>query len=110
MKSITINYEGKQFKVEFTREAVKSFENMGYSLGDLSQKVYTVRTPLLFCGLKTNHPTITLKKAEDIYNSLNHRDTFMEKLVEMIVDTYTDLTGENAEGNAAWEANWSDEQ
>lgn len=110
MKTITINYEGKKYTLEYTREAIKQFESMGYSINDLGQKVYTIRIPLIYCGLKANHAAITMKKAEDIYNSLNRRDKFMEMLVDMIVDTYTVLTGENAEGNSDWEANWSDEK
>ena len=110
MKTIAINYEGKQYKLEYTREAVKQFENMGYSLNDLSQRVYTVRIPLVFCGLKANHPTMSVKKAEEIYNSLNNREKFMEALIDMIAETYTELTGDNEQGNATWEANWSDEK
>lgn len=110
MKSLVITFGDKKYKAEFTREAVKNFEGMGFTTDDLRNKYATAIVPFFYCALKSNHPTISMKKAQEIYDSLNNRVEFISKLMEMYAETYQSLTDENESGNATWEANWSDEQ
>ena len=99
---ITIEFEGQDYILEYSRKSVRSMEGMGFELDKLSTHPMT-QVPLLFHGgLMMHHRSLKRKEADEIYEQLENRDELLQTLVEMYGETISSLTDTKNEGNATW--------
>lgn len=110
MKKVTITADGNKYTLAFNRKTAAMYGDMGYEVSDLKgSKAFAASLAFVWCAFKANHPSIKKDKVEAIWDSisLKSKNDVMNALIEMYVDTYINLIGDqNAvdnddEGNSA---------
>ena len=105
MSKISLTYDKKEYVLEYSRQSVKTMENQGFVLEELTAKPANM-IPLLFAGaFIKNHSGkdgVKRKVIDEIFDEIPDKTALMEALMEMYADTLSTLTDSNSEGNATW--------
>ena len=107
-KTITLQYKGAEYVLEFTRKTVEQLEEAGFKIRDVGSKPITI-LPTLFKGAFLAHCSYLKDDVvEEIYKQIPNKKDFMEKLIEMYSDPIETLFDEPepSEKNASWAVNW----
>lgn len=107
-KTITFNFEGKEYTLEFTRSTIKTMERQGFVISDIATKPMTT-LPVLFAGaFLAHHRFIKQEVIEKIFAKLTDKDLLVEKLAEMYNEPIEAMMEEpeEDEGNLSWGASW----
>lgn len=109
-KQLTINVEGKEYTLEFTRRTVQEMEKRGFVASDIYDKPMTT-LPALFAGaFLANHRFVKPEVIDNIFNKLTRKQELISKLSEMYNEPILALVEEPAEeedkGNVDWTATW----
>lgn len=106
-KTITLNYEGHNYVLEFTRASIERMERRGFVATDLANKPMTI-LPKLFAGaFYAHHPRVTEEVINKIFDRLGNKEEFIDKLAEMYSEPIEVLMGEpEDEGKLEWNASW----
>lgn len=97
--NITFEYNNKPYCLEYSKQAVRTMENQGFSIEQIGEKPTTM-IPMLFQGaFIKNHQGIKRKLVDEIYNSLDK-----DQLVVSLAEMYTDTVNSVLEGEAVDEA------
>ena len=111
-KQITINYENKEYTLEYNRAVVILMERQGFNINELDSKAVLNTSLLVRYAFFLHHRKLAEDKIFKIYDSITNRDGFVEKLIDMCSDTYVSMlndpedNGGETEGNATWGASW----
>lgn len=110
MKQITINYQGTDYRLEFTRRSVMEMDKAGFKASDLVDHPMTA-LPALFAGaFKANHRWVKKDVVDAIFDAIGNRQELIAKLAEMYNEPLEAMLSdpdEKADGkNASWEATW----
>ena len=106
---ITINYQKRNYDLEFSRTTASQIESHGFVLDQLTEKPMTM-IPLLFYGAFLKHNrNISRKLVDEIFDNLVNKDGndgesgIIGVLAEMYAETVQTLTVSKSEdeGNAA---------
>ena len=102
MSKITLNYENKEYVLEYNRQSVKMMEGQGFVLDELASKPMTM-IPLLFSGaFIKNCKGIKRNTIDEIYSGIGDKNALLEALMEMYAETLSTLTDSSEEGNVTW--------
>lgn len=103
MSKIALNYNKKEYTLEYSRQSVKTMEAQGFILSEVAEKPATM-IPMLFQGaFIRNHKGIKRGLMDEIYEELKDKTGLLEALVSMYTETLSTLTEDNEnEGNASW--------
>ena len=105
MSKINLTYDKKEYVLEYNRQSVKTMENQGFVLEELTAKPANM-IPLLFAGaFIKNHSGkdgVKRKVIDEIFDEIPDKTALMEALMEMYADTLSTLTDSNSEGNVSW--------
>ena len=105
MSKINLTYDKKEYVLEYNRQSVKTMENQGFVLEELTKKPANM-IPLLFAGaFIKNHSGkngASRKVIDEIFDGLDDKTALMEALMEMYAETLGSLTDSNGEGNVTW--------
>lgn len=102
MSKINLTYEKKEYVLEYNRQSVKTMEQQGFVLEELTAKPMTM-IPLLFQGaFIKNHRGIKRNLMDEIFEEIGDKTALMEALMEMYAETLGSLTDSTGEGNATW--------
>ena len=107
-KTITINCEGKEYTLEFTRKSIETMERQGFVASDLARRPMST-LPALFAGAFLAHHKFVKKEVVDsIFSKMKNKDELVEKLAEMYNEPLETLMDdpEESEGNLNWGASW----
>ena len=108
-KQIDLEYNGKKYCLEFTRESIKQMEMAGFLLEDVARKPMTT-LPIFFAGaFKAHHKYDAKPKViEEIFDKVENKSALLSKLLDMYQYPMEELIeNENNEGNAiAWDPNF----
>ena len=107
-KTITINYNDRDYVLEFTKHTIKRMEDAGFVIQDAKTKPMTT-LPTLFSGaFLANNRWIKQEAIDEIYDNLPDKEGLMQKLMEMYTDQVESLFDEpeKSEKNAVWGANF----
>ena len=107
-KTITIQYEGTEYTLEFTRKSIEQMERQGFDIGEIRDKPMTT-LPGLFAGAFLAHHRFVKKDVIDaIFTKITNKQEFLSKLAEMYSEPLEALMDEpeESEGNATWGASW----
>ena len=108
-KQINLEYKGKEYTLEYTRETVKQMEREGFIASDIITKP-VLTLPKLFAGaFKAHHKFDTKQKTiEEIFDALSNKGALVEKLAEMYNEPIEALIEDcGDEKNAAvWDASF----
>lgn len=107
-KTINFSYKGKDYTLEFNRNAIKAMERGGFNINEIGEKPVTVIEALFHGAFKMHHSTVSREKAMEIYETLNHKEKLVESLIALYNSVIESLAGgesdETDEGNANWSA------
>ena len=105
MSKINLTYDKKEYVLEYNRQSVKTMENQGFVLEELTKKPANM-IPLLFAGaFIKNHSGkggVSRKVVDEIFDGIDDKTALMEALMEMYAETLGSLTDSNGEGNVTW--------
>lgn len=106
-KKIKLNYKDKEYILEFNRKTITDLESMGFVLGEVTTKPATM-LPLAFRGaFLKNHRFVKETVIDDMFEHISDKQGLIQKLSEMITETYTSLLNgeelEEDEKNVSWE-------
>ena len=102
MSKIVLNYEKKEYVLEYNRQSVKQMEGQGFVLDEIASKPMTM-IPMLFSGAFIKNCKGTKRTVIDaIYDGITDKTALMEALMEMYAETLSTLTDNNEEGNVTW--------
>ena len=105
MSKINLTYDKKDYILEYNRQSVKTMENQGFVLEDLTKKPANM-IPLLFAGaFIKNHSGkngVSRKVVDEIFDGIDDKTALMEALMEMYAETLGSLTEGSNEGNVTW--------
>ena len=102
MSKINLTYDKNEYVLEYNRQSVKTMENQGFVLEELTAKPMTM-IPLLFNGaFIKNHRGIKRNLMDEIFDGIGDKTALMEALMEMYTETLGTLTENSGEGNVTW--------
>lgn len=105
MSKINLTYDKKEYVLEYNRQSVKTMENQGFVLEELTKKPANM-IPMLFAGaFIKNHSGqngVKRKVIDEIFDSIENKTELVEALMEMYAETLSTLTDGNGEGNVTW--------
>lgn len=103
MSKITLNYNEKDYTLEYNRQSVRMMESQGFVLEQISEKPVTM-IPMMFQGaFIKNHRGLKRAFIDEIYDEVADKSGLLNALMEMYAETLSSLTDENeTEGNAIW--------
>ena len=102
MSKIVLNYDKKEYELEYKRQSVKMMESQGFVLDELTSKPMTM-IPLLFSGaFIKNCKGIKRSVVDEIFDGINDKTALMQTLMEMYAETLSTLTDDTGEGNVNW--------
>lgn len=107
-KTITFNFEGTEYTLEFTRASVATLEKQGFNINDISDKPLTT-LPALFAGAFLAHHRFVKREVIDrIFGKMTNKKDLVMRLAEMYNETIESLVDEpeESEGNLEWGASW----
>lgn len=109
-KTLDFEYEGKEYRLEFTRKSIERMERNGFVASDLTDKPMTT-LPALFAGaFIANHPFIKKETVDKIYDNMKNKGGLIGKLAEMYREPLEALFDDDADEDDGkkiqWEANW----
>lgn len=101
--TISFPYEGKDYKLEFTRQTVKNLESRGITAANIAIAPATT-IPELFAGaFQANHKFTDRKVIDEIYKHLQGRKELVDTLIKMYNEPIEALLADPEEGNGiAW--------
>lgn len=103
-KTLTFDYQGNTYTLEFTRKSVQQMERNGFIITELGDKPMTF-LPTLFEGAFIAHHKFLKKQIiDEIYSKLTDKGALFDTLLEMYqYPIETLMNDEPDEGNAiAW--------
>lgn len=104
-KSISFEYEGKQYTLEYNRAAIRTMEQRGFVASEMGEKPMTL-LPLLFEGAFLMHHRFEKKeRIQQMFDKLGDKAELTSKLVEMYNEPIETML-DNDEGNVKWSASW----
>ena len=103
MSKITLNYNEKDYTLEYNRQSVRMMESQGFVLEQISEKPVTM-IPMMFQGaFIKNHRGLKRAFIDEIYDEVADKSGLLNALMEMYAETLSSLTDEKeVEGNAIW--------
>lgn len=108
-KSITINWNGSDYTMEFNRKSVVALEGVGFSLNEIVTKPNTM-IPLLVQGaFYMHHPNMKQETAMKIFADQSDKVGLIGALREMFVEPTNSLLDEPDEEkakNSTWVKSW----
>lgn len=107
-KTINFEYEGKQYKLEFSRETAGRLEKEGFIADDAIKYPLTYLPQLFHGAFYMHHPEIGRRKAEEILATFDNKAELIAYLGAMYNHPIkTLIIDDGAEGkNTKWEAGW----
>lgn len=105
-KQITFSYNGKDYKLEFTRRTIRQMEDNGFNIQNMTDKPMTM-LPNFFAGaFLANHRNTKREVIDEIYDNMPNKDKLIEALVEMYNEPLSALMSEPEE-NSSKKVDWT---
>ena len=103
MSKITLNYNEKDYTLEYNRQSVRMMESQGFVLEQISTKPVTMIPMMSQGAFIKNHRGMKRALIDEIYDEVADKSGLLNALMEMYAETLSSLTDENeVEGNAIW--------
>ena len=108
MSKITFNYDGKDYRLEYTKQSVKTMEQRGFVASRILEAPMTT-LPELFAGaFLANHKYTDRKVIDAIYDKMTDKKQLIETLTQMYNEPIASLMQEPEDSakNVDWMASW----
>lgn len=90
MAAFNIQVGDNQYEMEFTRDSVRKFEQMGLSLTDVQGKIYSTADALFTLGLQTHNPSINPNLARKICDAAI-TEFGIEEVYETVIEPFMEV-------------------
>lgn len=103
--TISFEYDGDKYKLEFTADSLKKMQKMGFNFGDVESQIITFSEDA-FCGaFIANHQTVPRKKRIDIYHEMcateeDGKQELDDIIMEMMNEAIEEIN--QKQGNIKW--------
>ena len=107
-KTMTINYNGVEYTLEYTRKSIAEMERKGFVASEVSDKPAS-QLPLMFAGaFYAHHRYVKQSLIDEIFDSIGNKSGLISALADMYQEPILALVedAEESEGNAVWTANF----
>lgn len=105
-KKLVIEHNGKEYKLEFTKDSVRLAENRGLKIKELLDYP-SIQIPLLVQGAFIAHNKwMRSNEIMEIYEDLPDKHEFIEKLAEMYNEPVEELLGLGEDANEGKKGTW----
>lgn len=104
-KQITFTYDGKEYKLEFTRRTIRQMEENGFNIQLIGEKPMTMLPDFFAGAFRANHKNVKREVIDEIYTNMPNKDKLIEKLVEMYNEPLSALMDEPDE-NSIKKVDW----
>ena len=104
MSKLNVTYKGNKYELEYTRKSVRTMENQGFNINDISEKPMTT-LPALFRGaFYAHHKALKSDLIDEMFNSMTKKDELIGVLASMYAEPYAELLNDPIENeeNATW--------
>lgn len=106
-KTVTFNYQGKDYTLEYNRDAIIKMEEQGFKVNEKAEDAQFTTVWLLFKGaFWKNHRDVSNDTVETILKAISDKQKLYERLLEMIKEAYETISNDSESGNVNWVANW----
>lgn len=107
-KTLTFEFEGTTYTLEYTRRTVQEMERTGFVAGDIETKPMTVLPQLWEGAFLAHHRFVKRDTVQKIFERLTNKEELIGKLAEMYNEPIAALIAEpeESEGNVSWTASW----
>lgn len=106
-KKIEFEYEGTNYCLEYSRDAIKLMEKQGFDINRfMTQPMLSLDLAFEGAFIK-NHRNIRAGKIKEIYDALGQKRELANELLDMISETYNTLfedDEDNSGKNIQWKA------
>ena len=105
-KTITVSYDGKDYRLTFTRRSIVKMEEKGFNAAEANKTPISSTMHLFSGAFLANHPTVGEKTIEDIYYHLENKEGLNTALSQLYADAVQSIFAEpeKSEKNATWAA------
>lgn len=102
-KTISFNYGGQDYVLEFTRATIEKMEKRGFVASDVYDKPMCT-IPRLFAGaFEAHHSNVSRNVIEDIFEKIGNRYELVKCLTEMYSEPIETLMDDSQdEGKLEW--------
>ena len=99
---INFTYGDKDYCLTFTKASVKAMEDRGFAPSKILEAPVTYLPDLFYGAFRANHPFISRKLVDEIFDKMKGRAELVNTLIEMYNEPIKALTEEKEgdEGNA----------
>jgi len=106
-KQLNITHDENKYTLEFNRRVVANLEDRGLNIETLFAKPIKSFPMLFASAFQMHHKHLNSEITDEIFETINDKETFLSNLIEMYSDTMATVLEEPTEqGNVAWEKNW----
>lgn len=108
-KTLSFEYEGKSYTLEFTRRTVAEMEKKGFVASDVETRPMTILPQLFRGAFLAHHRSEKEETMNAIYKHMTNKEELIGKLAEMYNEPIMSLLEEPEEGdkgNVTWETSW----
>lgn len=99
-KKIEFTYKGKDYVLEYNRNAIRLMESQGFNADKFTEQPITM-VELAFEGaFVKNHAKTTRAEVEEIYSLFKNKRELINQLIVMIQETYSTLFDDNEEDDS----------
>ena len=96
-KQIVLQYDGKDYTLEFNRRVARRMEESGFVVD--TEKPVSLITDLFRGAFQMHHRRITPEEIEKIWAAQSHKDDLLAALVQMYTETVSSLMDEEETEN-----------
>lgn len=97
-KTITVEYEGKAYTLQYTRESIETMEKQGFRISELADKPMTV-LPALFEGAFIAHHRFVKKDiVRGMFAMFSNKQDLIQRLAVMYNEPIEAMLDEPEEG------------
>lgn len=104
---ITIDANGKSYKIGFTRDSIKRMERNGFDFSKAESRQITATLDLIEGAFRTYQPKMSSDDIFEVWGMLPKKDELMQVLLKMFNEPLAMLNDpdEDNQGNASWSTN-----
>lgn len=102
--TITIEANGKSYKIGFTRNSIKRMERNGFDFSKAESRQLTATFDLIEGAFRTYQPKMSEDEIFEVWGMLPKKDELTQLLLKMFNEPLAMLNDpdEDAQGNAMW--------
>ena len=105
-KTITINFEDKEYVLEYNRETIMALERQGFNIGDFGTKPVSNVFTLFQGAFKKNHASVPSNKILNMFKYIDNIEGLGKELAEMYSEALDTLRDGEDSKKVNWAKNW----